>query len=93
MTESVASRESVTADGQPATRSVDTAVGILVGWRRCNTYAAFRELISASERRGVPIFALAAALVTLASRGDDTQPANEAARLAAKKEWGPNYLL
>ncbi|OBJ51651.1 hypothetical protein A9W95_21825 [Mycobacterium sp. 1423905.2] len=75
------------------TRSLDTAVGILVGWRRCSTYAAFRELISVSERHGVPIFALAGALVNLASREADNQPADVAAQLAAEREWGLSYLL
>jgi hypothetical protein len=83
----------VTPHRQPATRSLDTAVGVLVGWRRCGTHAAFRELISASERHQVPIFALAGALVTLATRSDGAAPANDAARLAAEKEWGLNYLL
>ncbi|WP_242660677.1 ANTAR domain-containing protein [Mycobacterium kubicae] len=75
------------------TRSLDTAVGILVGWRRCSTYAAFRELISVSERQGVPIFALAGALVNLASRDADNQPADAAAQLAAEREWGLTHLL
>jgi len=70
------------------TRGIDTAVGILVGWRRCSTHAAFRELISVSEKHRVPIFALAEALVTLASRDADSQTTDSAAQLAAAKEWG-----
>ena len=78
---------------QPVRRTLDTAVGILIGWRRCSTQTAFRELIAASERHGIPIFALAGALVNLASRDVDTHPADAAARLAAEQEWGRNYLL
>jgi len=39
-------------------------------------HAAFRELISASERHGIPIFALASALVALASVSDDSAAAD-----------------
>ena len=74
------------------TRVLDTAVGILVGWRRCSTHAAFRELISVSERHRVPIFALAGALVSLASR-DDYIGGDTAGELAAKREWGLTYLM
>ncbi|SOJ56113.1 hypothetical protein MSIMFB_03587 [Mycobacterium simulans] len=76
------------AGGHESTRDLDTAVGILVGWRRYSTYAAFRELISASERHRVPIFALAGALVNLACRDADTARASTPAQLAAEREWG-----
>lgn len=78
---------------QSTSRALDTAVGILVGWRRCSTHAAFRELISASDRHGIPIFELASALVSLASVSEDTEAADSPARLAAEKEWGLSYLL
>ncbi len=93
MMESLVSQNHVSPSGQGASRALDTAVGILVGWRRCSTHAAFRELISASERHGIPIFALAAALVALASVSDDTEAADSPARLAAEKEWALNYLI
>ena len=64
-----------------------------VGWRRYSTYAAFRELLSASERHEVPLFKLAGALVALASGGADSETGAGAARLAAEREWGLNYLL
>jgi hypothetical protein len=92
MTESLISRQQFSPNRQEASRVLDTAVGVLVGWRRCSTNGAFRELLSASERRGVPIFALADALV-LASRGANTGAADTASQLAAEKEWGLNYLL
>jgi ANTAR domain len=74
--------------------ALDTAVGILVGLRRCSTHAAFQELITASERHRVPVFSMASALVTVASRGaSTTQTADTAAQLAAEREWGENYWL
>jgi hypothetical protein len=71
-----------------ATRLIDTAVGILVGWRRCSTQTAFRELLTASERQQVPLFAMAGALVKLASRHANAQVANEAAERGVEREWG-----
>lgn len=93
MIESLTSRQHLNPSRRQASRLLDTAVGVLVGWRRRSPDAAFRELVSASERHEVGIFALAAALVTLASSDADTHPAGDAARLAAEKEWGLNYLL
>ena len=70
MMESLTTQNHFTPSRQSTSRALDTAIGILVGWRRCSTHAAFRELISASERHGIPIFALASALVSLASVSD-----------------------
>jgi hypothetical protein len=92
MMESLVSREHFVPGRQETTRVLDTAVGILVGWQRCNTYAAFRELVRVSERHRLPIFAVAAALVNLASK-DETQVASSAAKLAAEREWGLYSLL
>lgn len=75
---------------QETKRAIDTAVGILVGWRGFSTHSAFRELINVSERHRIPIFALAEALVNLASR--DAQPADGTARRAAEREWGDTVL-
>lgn len=75
---------------QESTRAIDTAVGILVGWRGFSTHSAFRELINVSERHRIPIFALAEALVNLASR--DAQPAGSTAQRAAEREWGDTAL-
>jgi ANTAR domain len=93
MTESLVSRQQFSPNRREASRVLDTAVGVLVGWRRCSTRAAFRELLSASERHTIPIFALADALVALAGRGANTWAADTAAQLAAEKEWGLNYLM
>jgi hypothetical protein len=70
-----------------ATRLIDTAVGILVGWRRCSTQTAFRELLTAGERHQIPLFAMAGALVNMASRHANSQAANVAAERAAEREW------
>jgi hypothetical protein len=93
MIESLALQKQFKPGRQQASRILDTAVGILVGWRRCSTDAAFRELINASERHAIPIFSLASALVALASRGVTTASGDTAAQLAAEKEWGLNYSL
>lgn len=70
------------------TRVIDTAVGILVGWRRYSTQAAFRELLTASERHQVPLFAMAGALVNLASEHANSQAAGPVAEQGAQREWG-----
>ncbi|MCV7078159.1 ANTAR domain-containing protein [Mycobacterium szulgai] len=78
---------------EETTRALDTAVGILVGWRRCSTDAAFRELLVASERHRIPLFALAGALVNLASRDAENHATGTAAQVAAMREWGTRHLL
>ncbi|CQD17129.1 ANTAR domain-containing protein [Mycobacterium lentiflavum] len=92
MMESLASREQFVPGRQEGTRVLDRAVGILVAWQHCSTYAAFRELVRASERHRLSIFAIAAALVNLAS-GDDTQAISSAAKAAAEREWSLYSLL
>ncbi|MDP7723904.1 ANTAR domain-containing protein [Mycobacterium sp. TY814] len=79
-------------DQLQTTRVIDTAVGILVGWRRCSTQSAFRELLSASERQQVPLFAMAGALVNLAGRHANAQTAGVAAERGAQREWGEEFL-
>jgi hypothetical protein len=44
-------------------RVLDTAEGILIGLRRCDTDAALQELVTASRTHGVAVFAIASALV------------------------------
>jgi hypothetical protein len=92
MLESLKSQTQPSPRSQGTTRAIDTAVGILVGWRGCSTQAAFRELITASERHQVPIFAVAGALVNLASRDAGTPAGSSAAELAAEREWGERFL-
>ncbi len=93
MMESLAIQPHHDPSRRQASRALDTAVGILVGWRRCSTRSAFRELLSASERHEVPLFKLASALVELASGDAASGTGVSAARLAAEKEWGLTYLL
>jgi hypothetical protein len=44
-------------------RVLDTAEGILIGLRRCDTDAALQELVTASRTHGVAVLAIASALV------------------------------
>lgn len=46
---------------------LDTAIGVLVGRRRCTRRAAFGELAEAARQTGIGVNALSRALVTLAS--------------------------
>lgn len=41
---------------------LDTALGILIGLRRCPSVAAFHELLGAAQRHLVPVFAMAGRL-------------------------------
>ena len=93
MTESLRPAAIISDGRHETTRALDTAVGILVGWRRCSTYAAFRELVAAGGRHRVPVFALASALVKLASGEADGRSAGTAAQLAAEQEWGAHLLV
>lgn len=82
----------MTEDRMQANRVIDTAVGILVGWRRYSTQSAFRELLSASERQHVPLFAMAEALVKLAGQPADALTTAVAAEQGAQREWGRGFL-
>ena len=68
----------------------ETTRAILVGWRGFSSHSAFRELIDVGERHRIPVFALAEALVNLASR--DAQPADSTAQRAAEREWADTLL-
>ena len=91
MIESLAIQQHHDPSRPRTSRAIDTAVGILVGLRRCSTHAAFTELLSASKRHDVSMFKLASALVALASGSSDGETGVTAARLATEKEWGSNY--
>ena len=65
---------------------LDTAVGIVVGLRRCTSDAAFLELIGATQSHHIPMFMIASALVNLAT-GEGESPSADADR-AAFHEWG-----
>jgi hypothetical protein len=69
-------------------RILDTARGILIGLRRCRSEAAFQELLVAAQRHRLPVFAMAWALVHLTCGGDNSPENFNAARSAARHEWG-----
>jgi ANTAR domain len=70
-------------------RVLDTAEGVLIGLRRCDTDAAFQELVDAAQTRGVPVFTIASALVDLAAGGERSTDLPADARVAAIQQWGP----
>jgi hypothetical protein len=78
-------------DSPDAGRILDTARGILIGIRRCPSETAFDELLGAAQRHGVPVFAMAWALVRLAD--DNSTPSHDFvdAQLAAQYEWGQYF--
>lgn len=65
---------------------LDTAVGIVVGLRRCTIDAAFLELIGAAQRHDIPMFVIASALVNLATGEGESRSSD--AEGAAFNEWG-----
>ena len=76
---------------QQGRRILDTARGILIGLRRCPSESAFQELLSASQRHQVPLFAMAWALVHLAGGGEKLPHKFVHAHSAARHEWGPLF--
>jgi hypothetical protein len=68
-------------------RGLDLAEGILIGWRRYRTEAAFEELIDVASRHGLSVSAVASALVGLATGDTDTAKSAPAATLAAQLQW------
>lgn len=68
-------------------RVLDLAEGVLIGLRRCQTEAAFDELITVAHRHGLSVSAAASALVALATGDGDVAESNPAAALAAQREW------
>jgi hypothetical protein len=69
-------------------RIFDTALGILIGLRRCSSDAAFHELLGTAQRHGFPAFPMAWALVHLAGGGAESAQTFSAAQSAARREWG-----
>lgn len=66
-----------------ARRSIDVAVGILVGLRRCSEDEAFREMVRVVHQTGVPLGDTARALISLAHADDTCVPH----RAEASKTW------
>jgi hypothetical protein len=69
-------------------RVLDTAEGVLVGLRGCDTRSAFHELVCAAQTHGVPVFSMAAALVKLATGSNDSAEISARAQTAALEQWG-----
>lgn len=69
-------------------RVLDTAEGVLIGLRGCDTDSAFHELVRAAQTHVVPIFTIASALVELASGAGEFGDLPGRARSAARDEWG-----
>ena len=73
------------ADEHSGTRTLDLALGVLVGLRRCDAKDAFSTLVDVSTRRGLSPFALGRAVVAAAS-GHPVIDSDAAAAVA--DEWG-----
>jgi AmiR/NasT family two-component response regulator len=76
-----------TAAQQPTVlgrRSLGNAEGVLITLRHCSADEAFDELVAAANRRRVPLFRLACAVVQLAAEGTLTK--DEPCQ-AAQAEW------
>jgi hypothetical protein len=95
-TSSTGGKKGMTTDWVPAQlpldmegrRIFDTALGILIGLRRCSSDAAFHELLGAAQCHGFPAFPMAWALVHLAGGGAESAQTFSAAQSAARHEWG-----
>jgi hypothetical protein len=95
-TGSTGGKQGMTTDWVPAQISLDmegrrifdTALGILIGLRRCSSDAAFHELLGVAQRHGFPAFPMAWALVHLAGGGAESAQTFSAVQSAARHEWG-----
>ena len=68
-------------------RIFHTALGMLIGFRRCSSDAAFQELLGAAQRHGFPAFPMAWALVHIAGGGAESAQTFSAAQSTARHEW------
>ncbi len=68
-------------------RILDLAEGILIGSRRYSTEAAFEELAAMARRHGVSVWAVAEALVALATGDGDVAESQQGAALATQLDW------
>lgn len=77
------------ADEHSGTRTLDLALGIVVGLRRCDAKEAFSKVVDVSTRRGLSPFAVGRALVAAAS-GHPVLDTDAAAAVA--DEWGELFV-
>jgi hypothetical protein len=68
-------------------RPLDLAEGIVMALRRCDSAAAFDELIGVANDHGVPLLALASALVDVVG-GAGSPVADDAVYSAVASHWG-----
>lgn len=62
-------------------RIIDTAIGVLIGWRGCSEREAFDEIAGAVRETGIGIGSIAGALVDLASGVEQSAPHHRAQAL------------
>jgi hypothetical protein len=72
-------------------RTLDLAEGVLIGFRRYSTEAAFEELVSVAGRHGLSVSVVASALVALATGATVGTETPSAADVAVELEW--SHLL
>lgn len=79
-------------DGHTSRRTVDVAVGILVGLRGYSAREAFHELVDVVNRTGLGIFGVAASLTAIAtgsSSADDSEAFNAWGDLIGRARMAP----
>jgi hypothetical protein len=79
-------------NGEASRRTVDVAVGILIGLRGCTDREAFDELVGVVNRTGLGIFSVAASLVAIAagsSSADDSEAFNAWGELIRRARVAP----
>lgn len=72
-------------------RVLDLAQGILLGFRRYRTEAAFKELVSVAHKHDVSVSAVASALVALATGTTDETRVPGEALVVAELAWGDQF--
>jgi|SoimicmetaTmtLMC_FD_k123_433820_1 hypothetical protein len=80
------------SNGEGSRRTVDVAVGILIGLRGYSDREAFDELVGVVNRTGLGIFSVAASLVAVAagsSSADDSEAFNAWGELIRRARVAP----
>ena len=78
--------------GEASRRTVDVAIGVLVGLRGCSDRDAFDELVGVVNRTGLGIFRVASSLVAVAagsSSADDSEAFNAWGELIRRARVAP----
>jgi hypothetical protein len=80
------------SNGEASRRTVDVAIGILIGLRGCGEREAFDELVGVVNRTGLGIFSVAGSLVAVAagsSSADDSEAFNAWGELIRRARVAP----